>query len=190
MNIDDSQFIQNYLFFMRAYALCYSVVFTNTVVLIQSIDNLILILNAIFSILNFVVILSFLWFFSYKMYSKKILPFTLALSIIIPLIIANFIVQIFIIMNSLTTYFLSFGFIIMALFFSYIQLKSLFVFYFTESYSKVTVLPLNFVCSICIDEQYTSDIVKLNSCEHLFHKSCIRNWILVKSNCPLCRTDV
>ncbi len=50
--------------------------------------------------------------------------------------------------------------------------------------------PVNIACSIClefikIDERYT----KLK-CNHVYHRVCIHDWLIIKSNCPLCRISV
>ena len=48
----------------------------------------------------------------------------------------------------------------------------------------------NKTCSICLDEMNQIDkLRKMRDCEHIFHKDCIDNWLLIKSNCPYCRKD-
>ena len=45
-------------------------------------------------------------------------------------------------------------------------------------------------CSICLNEMKQTDkIRKMRDCNHFFHKDCIDNWLLIKSNCPYCRKD-
>ena len=47
-------------------------------------------------------------------------------------------------------------------------------------------------CSICLDQfQQNNELIKL-SCQHVFHKQCIRQWVADKcvSKCPLCNKDV
>lgn len=45
-------------------------------------------------------------------------------------------------------------------------------------------------CSICLNEMKQTDkLRKMRDCEHIFHKDCIDNWLLIKSNCPYCRKD-
>jgi hypothetical protein len=50
--------------------------------------------------------------------------------------------------------------------------------------------PINTECSICLDlieigQRYT----KLQ-CDHVYHRECIQEWLLIKTNCPLCRDDI
>lgn len=48
----------------------------------------------------------------------------------------------------------------------------------------------NNTCSICLNEMKQTDkLRKMRNCEHIFHKDCIDNWLLIKSNCPYCRKD-
>lgn len=43
-------------------------------------------------------------------------------------------------------------------------------------------------CSICVDEFYKEDIVRLLPCNHIFHRICIDKWLLNESYmCPVCR---
>jgi|GEM_PF-4473999 len=48
-------------------------------------------------------------------------------------------------------------------------------------------------CSICIDpieEEGDKKIKVLKDCGHIFHKTCINEWIVINPTCPLCRTIV
>jgi hypothetical protein len=48
-------------------------------------------------------------------------------------------------------------------------------------------------CSICKECINVGDnIIKLNACNHIFHKNCIEPWIFSshRTNCPLCRTEI
>eukprot|EP00835_Amoeboradix_gromovi_P004579 NODE_365_length_10088_cov_0.583041.p2 type:complete len:123 gc:universal NODE_365_length_10088_cov_0.583041:574-206(-) len=41
-------------------------------------------------------------------------------------------------------------------------------------------------CMVCLEQfQYHEGIVNLR-CNHLFHNLCIKKWIAVKNNCPVC----
>jgi E3 ubiquitin-protein ligase synoviolin len=46
------------------------------------------------------------------------------------------------------------------------------------------------VCIICRDEMNTADCKKLPGCGHLFHKSCLREWLVQQQTCPTCRADI
>lgn len=45
-------------------------------------------------------------------------------------------------------------------------------------------------CSICIEEFREDDLITELPCKHIFHKSCIKNWLCrEKVTCPSCRKD-
>ncbi|GJX87101.1 zinc finger, RING/FYVE/PHD-type containing protein [Tanacetum coccineum] len=43
------------------------------------------------------------------------------------------------------------------------------------------------VCTICLDEFEIGEIIRLLGCEHGYHPSCIKEWLKVKNECPICR---
>ncbi|KAF7972017.1 hypothetical protein HWV62_19223 [Athelia sp. TMB] len=44
-------------------------------------------------------------------------------------------------------------------------------------------------CLICLDDYDAQDELRLLSCRHAFHKTCVDEWLTVgKNNCPACRT--
>jgi len=44
-------------------------------------------------------------------------------------------------------------------------------------------------CLICLDDYNPQDQLRLLSCKHAFHKTCVDEWLTVgKNNCPACRT--
>jgi hypothetical protein len=50
--------------------------------------------------------------------------------------------------------------------------------------------PVNSDCSIClelidIEQRYT----KLQ-CNHVYHRDCIQNWLIIRASCPLCRDEI
>uniref|UniRef100_A0A8J9X2W9 RING-type E3 ubiquitin transferase n=1 Tax=Phaeodactylum tricornutum TaxID=2850 RepID=A0A8J9X2W9_PHATR len=45
-------------------------------------------------------------------------------------------------------------------------------------------------CIICRDEMKTHDCKALPVCRHLFHKSCLREWLVQQQTCPTCRSDI
>lgn len=50
---------------------------------------------------------------------------------------------------------------------------------------------LNENCSICYDEFKRDEIITLLDCNHIFHRECIKNWLVYeKTTCPACRVDV
>jgi hypothetical protein len=46
------------------------------------------------------------------------------------------------------------------------------------------------VCIICRDDMTTVDCKMLPVCNHLFHKSCLREWLVQQQSCPTCRSDI
>ena len=46
------------------------------------------------------------------------------------------------------------------------------------------------VCIICRDEMTLHDCKALPVCQHLFHKSCLREWLTQQQSCPTCRADI
>ena len=47
------------------------------------------------------------------------------------------------------------------------------------------------ICSICRGNyDYGDNVIRLNNCEHMFHRGCIHRWFENHRNCPLCRTNV
>ena len=46
-------------------------------------------------------------------------------------------------------------------------------------------------CLICLDEYDTEDDIRVMTCRHAFHKSCVDKWLQTgRNNCPACRTPV
>jgi hypothetical protein len=45
-------------------------------------------------------------------------------------------------------------------------------------------------CNICMDEYKVKDVIAKLSCNHVFHKDCIQNWLCnERVTCPVCRKD-
>lgn len=45
-------------------------------------------------------------------------------------------------------------------------------------------------CHICIDEYKIDDIIVQLKCKHIFHKTCIKDWLCKENvSCPVCRQD-
>ena len=43
------------------------------------------------------------------------------------------------------------------------------------------------VCAICLDELRAA---KVTPCKHYFHSLCLRKWLNVQDNCPMCHTNI
>ena len=46
-------------------------------------------------------------------------------------------------------------------------------------------------CAICLNEFIGVDIIKaFYKCEHIFHKSCLLDWLKKSDSCPLCNHNL
>jgi Ring finger domain len=45
-------------------------------------------------------------------------------------------------------------------------------------------------CIICRDDMTPRDGKVLPGCNHVFHKSCLREWLVQQQTCPTCRSDI
>ena len=45
-------------------------------------------------------------------------------------------------------------------------------------------------CIICRDDMTVHDCKRLPVCSHMFHKSCLREWLVQQQSCPTCRADI
>ena len=45
-------------------------------------------------------------------------------------------------------------------------------------------------CAICLAEYVIGDNIRTLKCNHIFHKTCIDKWLLMKIFCPFCKIDL
>eukprot|EP00347_Sterkiella_histriomuscorum_P009660 403340358 len=45
-------------------------------------------------------------------------------------------------------------------------------------------------CTICIESFADEETIKILPCFHQFHSTCIDDWLLRKTNCPVCKFDI
>jgi hypothetical protein len=46
-------------------------------------------------------------------------------------------------------------------------------------------------CLICLDDYQPEEDIRVMSCRHAFHRTCVDEWLQTgKNNCPACRTTV
>ena len=45
-------------------------------------------------------------------------------------------------------------------------------------------------CLICLEKFLIKDKICYLPCNHLFHSICIKNWIKIKKECPLCKISI
>jgi len=49
----------------------------------------------------------------------------------------------------------------------------------------------NSQCSVCLtDFEIGDEVIRHPHCSHIFHPSCIRNWLELHDSCPICRTPL
>ena len=48
----------------------------------------------------------------------------------------------------------------------------------------------NYQCIICMEEFEIKEKVKLLPCGHIFHKNCIKQWLLKQKSCPFCKSEI
>ena len=49
--------------------------------------------------------------------------------------------------------------------------------------------PLGFECTICMDSDDESD-VEATPCGHVFHRKCLKKWLMHRRVCPYCTVNV
>ncbi|XP_065703003.1 E3 ubiquitin-protein ligase RNF128 isoform X2 [Patagioenas fasciata] len=45
-------------------------------------------------------------------------------------------------------------------------------------------------CVVCIEPYKPNEVVRILTCNHLFHKNCIDPWLLEHRTCPMCKCDI
>mgnify|MGYP000884324585 FL=1 len=45
-------------------------------------------------------------------------------------------------------------------------------------------------CTICLEDFEDGQVIRISSCEHIFHKNCIDNWLGIRSTCPNCKHEL
>ncbi|NXJ41447.1 RN128 ligase, partial [Ciconia maguari] len=45
-------------------------------------------------------------------------------------------------------------------------------------------------CVVCIEQYKPNEVVRILTCNHLFHKNCIDPWLLEHRTCPMCKCDI
>ncbi|XP_013039253.1 E3 ubiquitin-protein ligase RNF128 isoform X2 [Anser cygnoides] len=45
-------------------------------------------------------------------------------------------------------------------------------------------------CAVCIEPYKPNEVVRILTCNHLFHKNCIDPWLLEHRTCPMCKCDI
>ena len=45
-------------------------------------------------------------------------------------------------------------------------------------------------CVVCFDMYKAQDVIRILTCKHFFHKTCIDPWLLAHRTCPMCKCDI
>ncbi|NXM84916.1 RN128 ligase, partial [Oenanthe oenanthe] len=45
-------------------------------------------------------------------------------------------------------------------------------------------------CVVCFEQYKLNDVMRVLTCNHVFHKTCIDPWLLEHGTCPLCKCDI
>ena len=76
-----------------------------------------------------------------------------------------------------------------------------FVLYMEQNYVNSKVIPIILYkcvdekignqksCSICLEEFAENDRINQTTCDHIFHETCLTNWIKNNPTCPICRKE-
>ena len=65
-----------------------------------------------------------------------------------------------------------------------------------ESLEEITINKKSIInlgkekCMICLINYSINDKINYLPCFHFFHSSCIKNWIKIKTKCPLCNASI
>jgi hypothetical protein len=43
-------------------------------------------------------------------------------------------------------------------------------------------------CAICLQSLNKGNYAALLQCKHVFHQDCFEKWLMIKKNCPLCKS--
>ena len=56
-----------------------------------------------------------------------------------------------------------------------------------NNYTSLSDIYTDDICVICLESMNINDqIIKFN-CNHIYHKKCISEWVLINDNCPICK---
>ncbi|KAI0492300.1 hypothetical protein KFK09_026570 [Dendrobium nobile] len=56
-----------------------------------------------------------------------------------------------------------------------------------NSLGRLTTTEENIVCTICQEEIKLEKNIAILSCNHIYHVGCIKNWLMIKNECAVCR---
>ncbi|KAI0492294.1 hypothetical protein KFK09_026564 [Dendrobium nobile] len=56
-----------------------------------------------------------------------------------------------------------------------------------NSLGRLTTTEENIVCTICQEEIKLKKNIAILKCNHIYHVGCIKNWLMIKNECAVCR---
>ncbi|KAI8074578.1 hypothetical protein BC940DRAFT_46317 [Gongronella butleri] len=54
---------------------------------------------------------------------------------------------------------------------------------------SISYSPADAMCTICLSDYETNDLICKLRCDHHFHRDCVREWLGLNYKCPLCQRD-
>ncbi|WP_373691086.1 RING finger domain-containing protein [Endozoicomonas sp. ONNA2] len=60
----------------------------------------------------------------------------------------------------------------------------------STGHSRVDQPPADGLCVMCCDIFSRREVSVINRCNHMFHRSCLLDWLLISTFCPLCHTSL
>ncbi|CAD8126236.1 unnamed protein product [Paramecium sonneborni] len=45
-------------------------------------------------------------------------------------------------------------------------------------------------CAVCLEDINDQNLIKILKCNHYFHNECIKEWLIIKAECPTCRDKI
>ncbi|KAH0462139.1 hypothetical protein IEQ34_009714 [Dendrobium chrysotoxum] len=56
-----------------------------------------------------------------------------------------------------------------------------------NSLGRLTTTEENIICTICQEEINVKEKIAILRCNHIYHVGCIKNWLMIKNECAVCR---
>lgn len=60
----------------------------------------------------------------------------------------------------------------------------------TETFNSANLTTEDDSCAVCLENYKDGENIRILSCKHLFHRTCIDPWLLNHRTCPMCKSNV